>query len=215
MAEKDSFAQQKKFNWGIKLGLNAVAVTNYETYNDGQLIANDSYTNKNGYTITSFSKFNVNNRIFMQPEVAWNYTRMGISFILPSENEENIPIFPTHMNIKSQSARGNFLTGYNVVNNGPFTFSAFVGAGFSGIYKTKYITNASEEFSDNTLQIKILGIAGFSIIISRIYFDFRYEINQPNTNLDFSHISGFPEKYKGIDIKKNENILNFSCGFVF
>jgi hypothetical protein len=214
MGENKSFAQQKKFNWGIKAGVNALSTTHYETFYNGIAIPNDSYTNKNGYLISGFTRFNMK-RLFLQPEIAWNYYRMGISFSLPTENGENVYAPSTYMDIHSKSIRGNFMTGYHIVNNEPFVFSAFVGSGFTGIYDTHYITNTDDDYSSKDFHLKILGFAGFSIIISNIYFDVRYEINQPNSNLNFNDISGFPKKYRGVELKKNENILNFSCGLIF
>jgi hypothetical protein len=214
MAEKESFAQQKRVNWGLKFGLNALSTTNYETFYNDKTIPNDSYTNKNGYLISGFMRFNIK-RIFLQPEIAWNYYRMGISFDLPIKNEENKYESPTYMDINSKAIRGNFLTGYNIVSNGPFIFSAFVGTGFAGVYDTQYTTSLDEDYSNKDIRIKYVGFGGFAIIISNIYFDVRYEINQPNSNLNFDDISGFPERYRGVDLRKNENILNFSCGLIF
>jgi hypothetical protein len=214
MTGSQSFAQQKRVNWGVKLGLNALSTTSYETFYNGKVIPNDSYTNKNGYLVSGFMRFNIR-RIFLQPEISWNYYRMGISFSLPAENEENTYMPPTYMDINSKAIRGNFLTGYNIVNNGPFIFGAFIGSGFAGIYDTQYATRVDEDYSNKDIRIKYVGFGGFSISISNIYFDMRYEINQFNSNLNFNDISGFPERYRGVELKKNENILNFSFGLIF
>ncbi|GHT10611.1 hypothetical protein FACS189426_11120 [Bacteroidia bacterium] len=214
MTGNQSFAQQKRVNWGIRVGLNALSTTRYETFYNDEAIPNDSYTNKNGYLINGFARFNIK-RIFLQPEIAWNYYRMGISFSLPLENVPDTYAPPTYMDINSKSVRGNFLTGYNIVSNKPFIFSAFVGTGFAGIYDTQYTTSLDEDYSNKDIHIKYVGVGGFSIIISNIHFDVRYEINQPNSNLNFDEIPGFPERYRGIDLKKNENSLSFSCGLIF
>jgi hypothetical protein len=215
MTENQSFAQQKKINWGIKVGINALSTTHYETFYEGEAIPNDSYTNKTGYLINAFTRFNVK-RLFLQPEIAWNYYRMGASFSFPIENATNTSYAsPTYLDVNSSTIRTNFLVGYNVVHSDPFIFSAFIGSSFAGTYKTQYTTSMDEDYSNIDIHVKYSGFGGFAIIISKIYFDLRYEINQPNTNLNLRDIPEFSEKYQGISLKKNENILNFSCGLIF
>lgn len=204
----------KYFNWGFRAGLNTLSTTSYETEYDGEPVPNDSYINKNGYLVNAFVRFNIK-QSFLQPELAWNYYRQGVSFTLPVPNSENEFSSPIYADIASSVIRGNFLVGYNIVNNYPFLFSAYLGSSFSAKYNTKYSIRLSDDFEDKEFYLRSSGIAGFSIVIAKIYFDLRYEINLPDTDLDFYDISGFPDNYKGLKLKKNENIISFSCGLLF
>jgi hypothetical protein len=213
--QESAYAQtpDKHLNWGFRLGLNALSTTSYETEYKGEPVPNDSYTNKNGYLVNAFVRFNIK-RVFLQPELGWNYHRQGVSFTLPTdvENEFSSPIYA---DIASSVARGNFLVGYSIVNKYPFFFGAYAGSSFSDTYKTKYSIRLNDDFEDREFYLRTSGIVGFSVVIAKIYFDLRYEINLPDTDLDFNAIPGFPDNYKGVKLKKNENIISFSCGLLF
>ena len=202
-------AQSKKMNWGLRMGLNAVSITSYEAYQADELLANSSYTNKNGYLITGFARFNLN-RIFMQPELAWDNYRRTCSFSLPVENSDNY-YPPVNLDMNSRAINTNFLVGYNIVHDYPFLFGVFTGVSFIGTYRTDFSTESVNSFSKTGLSVNYSGILGFSINISRIYFDMRYEMSLPNANMALNAIS----EYQDVMIKKTEAVLSFSFGVMF
>jgi len=206
-------AQSLKKNWGIRLGLNAISITNYKVFQDGEILTNASYTNKNGYLIAGFARVTFN-RFFLQPEIAWNEYRRTCSFSLPIENSTNY-YSPTDLYICSKAATTGLLAGYNIVSDLPFLFGVYAGSDFIGTYHTDYSMDPEKTFTKTDWMLNYSGILGFSINISRIYFDLRYEMCLPNANLTLSDISDFSEFYQNVKIKKTESVLSFSCGVMF
>ena len=207
-------AQSQKMNWGIRLGLNAISITSYEACQAGEILPDLSYTNKYGYLINAFARFNIN-RVFLQPELGWNNYRRACSFSLPVESGDNYYYPSIDLNMDSKAINSNFLVGYNIVYDYPFLFGVFAGSSFTGTYRTGFSTGLEQSYSKTGLFINYSGILGFSINISRIYIDLRYEISLPDANQTLSEIPDFPENYYNVKIKKKEAILSFSFGIMF
>ena len=220
MKETQSYAQQEQeyykspVNWGVKVGLNALSTTVYEIYYNDIEVPNGSYTNKNGYMVSAFLRINLDH-FFMQPEASWNYYRQECSFTKPIEGTENSYYPATSLKINSSSANINILAGYHIVKNGPYIFNFYAGASVKSVYQTDFTTRTDYHYTSKDMQYNITGILGFSMNIAKLHFDVRYELSQSDTNLELSKIPDFPEDYHGLLIKKNENILSFSCGVMF
>jgi hypothetical protein len=213
LAANNMQAQSPYFNWGVRLGLNATSITDYEVLQANNIPVNGSYINKNGYLLTVFTRFNVK-RVFMQPELGWNMYRRTCLFSLPIEgSDSNYP--PVNLNIHSKALNANFLTGYNIVSDYPFFFSVFAGISFIGTYQTDFLIEPEQSFPKSDLFMNYTGILGLSINIARVYFDLRYEMGIPDADLNLAHIPGFPERFQNVTIKKREAILSFSFGIMF
>jgi hypothetical protein len=210
ITEIQSFAQSERFNYGFKIGLNALSTTRYNTYYAGDTTSGGFYSNKNGYLIGTFFRVNYS-KLFMQPEIAWNYHQQKCGFMIPDANTHSIKA----LDIDMDAVNTNLLLGYDIIKEKPFLFSIYAGASFKWTYKIKYKISEDNNYSGKSDFLCYAGILGFSANISKFYFDFRYEINQPNTDLDFSDIPDIPEAYKGVVLEKNENVLSFSIGMMF
>jgi hypothetical protein len=214
MAGNKSYAQKAHVNFGIKAGVNALATNYFDPYFEDEALPNGSFTNKNGYLVNVFMRINYD-RVFLQPELAWNLYRQVCFFSIPDEDTENEYYPETQLEINSRSVNTNILFGYNIIKATPFQINFFIGPSFKGIYGRDFKTNFFQSFSENDALLNYTGIVGMSLNISKLHFDLRYEFNQSNTNLDLSEIPEFPEKFHGVTLKKNENILSFSCGIMF
>jgi len=202
-----------KWDWGVRVGLNATSITSYKAYQAGEILTNSSYTNKNGYLITGFARYNFN-KMFLQPEISWNEYNRTCSFSLPIENSANY--YPAvNLNINTKTVNPNFLVGYYIVKDYPFLFGAFAGVSVIGTYHTNYSMEWEQSFFKNGLSLNYSGILGFSINISKIYFDLRYEMTLPDGRLNLKEIPDFTEQYQDISLKKTEAILSFSFGVMF
>ncbi len=201
----------KVVNCGFKVGFNALSSTYYDVFQNDTAITNKSFTNKVGFVGGLFMRINLNS-FFMQPEVTFNYSRESFDFqpIPPQGEVSGMQEF----NVDYYSLAVPVLAGYNIVKEGPFLFNLFVGPSFRYKYKTHFNENGYS-FNDESAQYNINIITGFSLGISHLHFDFRYEICRPNTNIEFNKIANAPEFLQNIRIKKNENILSFSCGLMF
>jgi hypothetical protein len=200
------------FNWGIMFGLNALSSTNYDVYSDGVAIGNSQFKNKVGYNVTSFFKINFKH-VFLQPELATNIYRQEFSFVLPDENFAGIANKKVALN--SYTGNATALLGYYIVENRPYRINVFVGTSFRYTYRTDYKLNDVTKMTDKGAKYGYTGVAGFSISISTVHFDIRYELNLPNSDIEMNEIEGIPETFKNISVRKNENILNFSFGLMF
>jgi len=213
VTENQSFAQFERVNYGFKIGLNALSTIRYNTFYAGDPTSGGSYTDKNGYLAGIFLRVNYS-KLFLQPEATWNYHQQGCGFMVP--NADNSTTYLSRsMNINMDALNTNLLLGFNIIMNKPYLFDAYLGASLKWTYKIRYKISNEQIFSGRNDFLCYAGIIGFSINISKLYFDFRYELNQPNTNLDFSKISGIPDTYRGVFLKKNENVLSFSIGMMF
>ncbi len=211
------YSQEKKkedshFKWGIRGGVNAISTSFYDTYYDGQRLDTDSYTNKAGYGATGFAQIYLS-PFLIQPEVSWNTYREGISFILPESSGAALTDY--NMTLSSNYWNITMLLGYSVINDDPYIFNLMVGTSFRANYHTKFKTNHYNEFTDKDMHYNYLGIIGLSFSIDHAYFDIRYEFNFPNTYIHFDKIGASPREISPVSIKKNENIISFSFGFIF
>jgi len=210
--ENRSFAQFERVNYGFKVGLNALATTRYNTFYAGDTTSG-SYTNKNGYSAGAFFRVNYS-KLFLQPEAVWNYHQQRCGFLIPDSYNPNSYLSKA-LNINMKALNANVLLGYSLIKDKPFLFDAYLGASVKWTYRINYKINEENSYSGKSNFLCYAGIVGCSMNISKLYFDFRYELNQPNTNLDFSNIPGIPENYRGVFLEKNENVLSFSVGMMF
>jgi hypothetical protein len=212
ITENLSFAQSGRFNYGFKIGLNALSTMRYNTYYASDTTSG-SYTDRNGYLVGAFFRVNYDH-IFLQPEAAWHYHQQICGFMIPSANASD-KYLSRDLNINTDAVNTNLLLGYSIIKDKPFLLDVYVGASLKWTYKIKYKIGDEHSYSGKSDFFCYAGLIGFSVNISKLYFDFRYEVNQPNTNLDFSNIPNIPEAYRGVFLEKNENILSFSIGMMF
>lgn len=217
VTESPSFAQYKRLNYGFRIGLNALSTTKYQTSYAGEPTSNSSYTNKIGHVASVFFRINYYSKLFLQPEVSWSFHQQDCSFMIPSPSN-NETYYSDNFDINMNRLNTNVLLGYNIIKDSPYLCDIYAGVSLKWTYKMKYDIydiNKKLSYTEKTDYSCYAGIIGFSVNISKLYFDFRYEINQPNTNLDFSDVPDIPDKYKGVFLEKNENILSFSVGMMF
>jgi hypothetical protein len=189
-------------NWGFRLGLNALSNTSCNLYSKKTELTNKSLLNGSGYDVNTFLRINLG-RVFMQPEFGWSLYKQKFSF--SSENSNKL------FSMKTQAVKVNVLAGYYFTKNGPFLFSFICGSSFHYYFNTSFNTS----FQDKTPHFIPYGLAGFSINISKVYFDIRYGLSFFNTNINFDEITDKPASLEGISLNKKENVLNFSCGLIF
>lgn len=207
------FAQSERLNYGFKVGLNALSPTKYKTYYAGEPVSG-SYTNQNGYLAGVFFRVNYSH-VFLQPEAVWNFHRQKCGFMLLPDPHDQDTYLPKSLDINMDAVNTNLMVGYNMINDKPYLCNIYLGASLKWTYRIKYEIADDHSYSGKSDFSRYAGVIGFSVTISKLYFDFRYEINRPDTNLDFSKIPDIPEQYQSVFLEKNENILSFSCGVMF
>jgi hypothetical protein len=201
------------FNWGIRAGINALSTNFYKVSDNDVDISKKSYKNEVGHNISAFSRINLG-RFLMQPEFTWNTYNQYLSFsTTDTDNYDHL----TEIMRKSYSFNMNMLVGYNIIKEGPFLLNMAIGPSVKYIYKMDYEINKNNYAVTDPQYIhyKYSGIIGFAIIIAQSYFDIRYELNLPDTDIHLDEIPDIQESIKNIYIHKNENILSFSFGLIF
>ncbi|MDR3060612.1 MAG: PorT family protein [Dysgonamonadaceae bacterium] len=201
----------KTVNWGLNAGFNALNFTHYNAYQGETKLNNTSYTGKVGFSGGMFLRINLSN-FFMQPEVGYSLTRERFSFA--KINDLGNSLQQTVVNADYHSLRLPVLAGYNIVKNSHYLFNCYLGPDFQYCYRSSFNLGGTP-FKDKSPQFSINGTIGLSLSISHLFFDFRYGINRPNTDFNFGKVPDSPELLKDILVKKNENILSFSCGMIF
>lgn len=200
----------KNSYWGIRVAANAITSLDFEGYAGDVPLKEESYTNKVGFSLVGFMRIKLD-QFFFQPEISWNTYRQQLSFLLPQETYDA----SYDLSLSYYTANMTMLVGYNIIENGPYAFSPFLGASFKYNYKTDFKSNNFAKFSTNRSEYNYLGILGVSFCIDKVYFDFRYEFNFPGTDIEFGKINKAPEALKDVLISKNENVLSFSVGLIF
>ena len=209
--KKPSLLTSRTINWGFNAGINALSSSNFEVFAGENKLNEASYSNKIGFTGSTFFRLNLGS-LFLQPEAAYYYTQEKISFGRPTETDNFVR---STVDIRHHSILVPVLAGYNIVKQGHYLFNVYLGPCFQYHYKTSFKHMSSNFTNDKLPKYSINSTIGISCSISHIFFDFRYMINYPNTNVHFSDIADSPEFLRDISVKKNENMLSFSCGLMF
>ncbi|GHT78006.1 hypothetical protein AGMMS50262_20200 [Bacteroidia bacterium] len=206
-AQRPNRYKPRVFNWGVKVGLEAMSMNHYEVFSEETELSKVSYKNRSGFYVNTFTRINLK-RFFVQPGIEWSLSKQGLFFTTLSEQKVEI----SH---QSQNVVLNGLLGYNIVQNGPFILNLIAGPAFYFNYKNEYRLSPELSLPDNIMYSYLYGMVGFSINIARMHFDVRYKINFFNTDIDFEDMPNRPEILDGIIIRKTENLVGFSCGFMF
>jgi hypothetical protein len=200
------------FNFGLRAGLNATSISHYKVYVEGEELENGLHQNKTGLAAALFMRINLK-YLFLQPEIGISKNNRDLTFLLPTGDGGHIS---TVLSAKTNTAKVNVLLGYNLIKNGPFLFNIIAGTSLGYNYKTWYSSSLIEsQFSEDTPYYNTNGIVGFTINITKVYFDIRYEMSLLSTNTKFDKIPNKLQSFNGMVINKNENILSFSCGVMF
>ena len=202
---------QSVLNWGLKLGLNATAVTSFSGMRGEEQLQKTSYHNQSGCSLTAFFRINLD-RFLIQPEIGWSVQNKDLFFTFPSENAHP-PL--TELSIKAHTIDINALIGYNITRTGPFIFNVITGTSIRYKLNTQFLISPDNRFQDRRGSYNMYGVLGFSTNISAVHFDIRYEISTIDTDLFLDEVEGRPDLLQGVLLRKNENILSFSCGFMF
>jgi hypothetical protein len=206
------FARSDRLNYGVKAGLTALSSTKYRAYYAGKPAAGVC-TDKNGGVFGTFFRFNYN-YVFLQPETSWNFHRQNCGFMLPGATGSDVYL-PSALDIEAHAVNSSMLLGYNMTKSKTYLCGAYLGAALKWTYRIRYEDAVGRHYTGRSDFFCYAVLVGFSVSISKIYFDFRYEVNQPDTSLDFGKIVGISESYRNVFLEKNENVLSFSCGVMF
>lgn len=180
---------------------------------------------KIGYFASIFMRINFD-RHFLQPEISYNINRGNITFEKPQSGNTIAGSIHQEASITSKIHSIDFpiLYGYNIIKEGPYSLAIFGGP------KIRYIWGKKSEitfdnFDQKNIREKLRPLnlsftVGTSVTISRIFFDFRYDIGLHNIS---KHVTcDTPDNSLEAETATNEirfhrtdNVLSFSFGVFF
>lgn len=203
-------------NFGAKAGFTSAMMLVDELNVSGTDIGKIQNHYKIGYFASLFMRINFD-RHFLQPELSYNINRCSINFDKPlaeGSGKSNAPQ-TSSIHSKLHSVEVPIIYGYNIVKEDPYSLAVFGGPKLRYIWnhksKTEFTNFDETNIEESFYPLNAAFTLGVAVTISRIFFDFRYDIGM--LNLSDKLYSG--EESADIDFKHRENALSFSLGVFF
>lgn len=214
-------------NFGIKGGFTSSLFLVSQFSVNGVAIDEVQNNYKIGYFGSLFMRINFD-RHFLQPEISYNINRCNITFEKPLPDDAPIGTLPQEASITSSihSIDVPVIYGYNFIKEGPYSLAVFGGPKFRYIWDKK-----SDITFDNFDQLSIreklrpLNLSltvGVAVTISRVFFDFRYDIGLHNISKRVTYDvppadNATDETATANEIRfhRKDNVLSFSFGVFF
>lgn len=224
-AQKFVKIEDKTFNWGGKVGVNAAFPIVRSLTIDNQEMEDIRLQYKVGYQVAAFARVNID-RFYIQPSLTWQHTEGDICFNIP-QTENDLPngtntlasVSKNRISYKSATLEMPVMVGYYLVKEGPYALSLMFGPNIKYNYKTRYNTNMTGsplEFEDDNTPFGISITTGLGVSIWRLVLDFSYEFGLNEVASNFREIGKIEDTPKGtLNIEKRTNIMSFSLGFLF
>lgn len=180
---------------------------------------------KIGYFASVFMRINFD-RHFLQPEASYNINNCNITFNkpLPDNSMEGSLQQEASITSKIHSIDFPILYGYNFVKEGPYSLAVFGGPKIRYIWgKKSKITFENFEQKNIREKLRPLNLSftiGTSVTISRVFFDFRYDIGLHNISKNVTYDTPASSTEEGaatnkIRFHRQDNVLSFSFGVFF
>lgn len=219
--------KERSANFGVKGGFTSslFLVSNFSV--NGVAIEEVQNNYKIGYFGSVFMRINVE-RHFLQPEVSYNINRCNITFEKPLPDDAPVGAIPAEASITSSihSIDVPVIYGYNIIKEGPYSLAIFGGPKIRYIWAQKSKVTF-ENFDQQNIkeQLRPLNLsitAGVAVTISRIFFDFRYDIGLHNISKQVSYdvpsngnTINEADTNNEIRFHRRDNVLSFSLGVFF
>ena len=220
-------SSSRQINFGVKGGFNSsLFLIPHFTVNGVDM---DEVQNnyKIGYFGSVFMRINFG-RHFLQPEISYNISRCNITFNKPLPEGAPEGMLPEQADIKSSihSIDIPVIYGFNFIKEGPYSLGAFAGPKIRCILPRKSeidFNNFDQTDIHETLRkINVCATMGIAVTISRVFFDFRYDISLHNISKKIAYKipldqNGSPTHAdnKKMHFHRRDNILSFSLGVFF
>ena len=208
--------KQLKFNFGAKVGFQAIAYNNPEFGIEGyEFDSNTLHSNKIGYTIAPFARLTMK-KLFVQAETVFGIARHSFEFKAIDKEEEN-SIIPnqTTYNLRTMCLQVPIVVGYHIIQEDKYQMSLFTGP------KTKFVFTAHshqefKHFKDDSLEEVLkkrcyYWETGLGVKIGYVFFDFIYDWGITKAS---EYIISKTENQK-FRSDRRDNIFSFSVGVIF
>lgn len=214
-------------NFGIKGGFTSslFLVSNFSV--NGVVIEEVQNNYKIGQFGSIFMRLNVG-RHFLQPEISYNVNRCNITFEKPLTEDAPVGAIPEEASITSSihSIDIPVIYGYNFIKEGPYSLAVFAGPKIRYIWdqksKVTFENFDQQDIKEKLRPLNLSVTAGVAVTISRVFFDFRYDIGLHNISKSVTY--GIPadgnaaneaDSNNEIRFQRRDNVLSFSLGVFF
>lgn len=210
-------------NFGAKAGFTA-ALSLLNDFTIGGLPIEQVQNNyKVGYFASLFMRVNFGKH-FLQPEVSYNVNQCSVSFNKPMQQEESpdgtVATSMASIESKINSIDIPVIYGYNFIKQGPYAMSVFGGPKIRYIWRHKsevqFHNFDQQGIRERLRPLNLSFTMGVAVTISRIFFDFRYDLGLGNLSESVTCLppaEGEPDNT--ISYRRRDNILSFSLGVFF
>lgn len=226
-AKDESTSWLKHVNFGAKGGFTASLFLIPHFTVNGVSIDEVQNNYKVGYFGSLFMRINIG-RHYLQPEVSYNVNRCNITFDkpLPEDTPEGIVAEQASITSSLHSIDIPVIYGYNFIKNGPYSLGIFAGPKLRCLL-THQSKVTFENFDQDNIQetlrrFNLSATFGVAVTISKIFFDFRYDIGLHNISKRIAYVvpadDGTIETQdagKGMHFHRRDNVLSFSLGVFF
>ncbi|MCD8182278.1 MAG: PorT family protein [Bacteroides sp.] len=216
-------------NFGVKGGFTSslFLVSNF-ILNDVKI---DEVQNnyKIGYFGSLFMRVNFG-RHFLQPEISYTVNRCNIAFERPQAEDTPEGNIPEMASITSSlhSFEVTVIYGYNFIKEGPYSLAVFGGPKIRYIWDKKsevtFENFGQQEIEEDLYPFNLSFTTGVAVTISRIFFDFRYDIGLHNISRRVRYkpapAGSLGEEGDAVPITRirfhrRDNVFSFSLGVFF
>lgn len=214
-------------NFGAKSGFTAslFLVSNFNV--NGVAITEVQNNYKIGYFGSLFMRINAD-RHFLQPEISYSVNRCNITFEKTLPDDAPAGTIPKEASITSSihSIDIPVIYGYNFIKEGPYSLAVFCGPKIRCIWDQKSKVTF-DNFDQQNVKEKLRPInlsitTGVAVTISRVFFDFRYDIGLHNISKNVTYgvdadgdITTEAADNNEIRFHRRDNVLSFSLGIFF
>lgn len=214
--------KDRPINFGVKGGFTSSLFFISGLTIDRATIEEIQNNYKIGYFGSFFMRINFNNH-FLQPEISYNINPCDITFeiAVPATVSPSYPWMETTISSYIHSINFPIIYGYNIIKKDPYRLAIFGGPKIGCFWdKRSSITFAKfiqKHIREQPHAFNISFTTGVSVTISRIFFDFRYDIGLHNI---FKRVTYDTNEYNTKDkteigFKHRNNVLSFSFGVFF
>lgn len=224
-AAKDEY--ERPVNFGVKGGFTSSLFLTSNFVLNGVEIEEMQNNYKIGYFASLFMRINFG-RHFLQPEVSYTINRCNITFEkpLPEDAPENSVPEMASVTSSIHSFEVPVIYGYNIIKEGPYSLAIFGGPKMRYIWDKKS-TLTFENFDQQHIREELYPLnvsftTGVAVTISRVFFDFRYDIGLHNISKRISYQPILENNAADVEIPANQirfhrrdNVLSFSLGVFF
>lgn len=225
--ERPQYHRDHTVNFGVKGGFTSSLFLVSNFILNGVSINEVQNNYKIGYFGSFFMRLNLG-RHFLQPELSYTINRCNITFEKPPLEDADENSIPDMASITSSihSFEVPIIYGYNIIKQGPYSLAIFGGPKIRYIWDHKSKVTF-ENFDQQNVQEDLYPLnfsftTGVAVTISRIFFDFRYDIGLHNISKRITYKPVFDETVEDEPISANqirfhrrENVLSFSLGVFF